>query len=107
MLETFTIDTFKDYAGSKFSIELGGTLGSMELSLAEATALGTEPAALPPGIQRVERIPFSLIFHGPMQPVMPQRIYAFTHEKIGKFEMFIVPIGPDSSGNMRYEAVFN
>jgi len=28
------------------------------------------------------------------------------HEKLGTFDLFIVPLGPDSAG-MRYEVIFN
>jgi hypothetical protein len=52
------------------------------------------------------RLPFSIVFLGPLEPVLPQRIYRFEHEALGTFELFIVPIGPDESG-MRYEAVFS
>jgi len=36
---------------------------------------------------------------------LPQRMYNFDLGQLGSFDIFIVPIGPDSSG-MRYEAVF-
>ncbi len=49
---------------------------------------------------------FSLIFHGAMTPVLPQRMYRLEHETLGAMDIFLVPIGPDSAG-MRYEAVFN
>jgi hypothetical protein len=49
---------------------------------------------------------FSLIFRGPKSPFLEQRIYPMAHERFGDFELFLVPIGPDSLG-MRYEAVFN
>jgi hypothetical protein len=37
--------------------------------------------------------------------VLPQRTYDFRNERLGSFELFIVPIGPED-GAMRYEAVF-
>lgn len=108
MLETFTVETFRTHAQSKFTIEVADQ--AMELELADVNELGKEPIPLPPqesDKRAVERIPFSLIFHGPAQPCLPQRIYPFTHEKMGSFSMFIVPIGPNPDGNMQYEAVFN
>lgn len=69
----------------------------------EATPLGgavdegTEPAA--------RRAPFSLVFRGPGDRVLPQRIYRLAHDELGEFEFFLVPIGPDREG-MRYEAIF-
>ena len=35
----------------------------------------------------------------------PQRIYRLRHDRLGAFEVFLVPIGPDAVG-MRFEAVF-
>lgn len=49
---------------------------------------------------------FSLIFHGPMTPALQQRIYVISHEKLGKFSMFFVPLGPQD-GSMAYEVIFN
>lgn len=48
----------------------------------------------------------SIVMRGPLEPVLPQRIYDIEHPFLGDFELFIVPIGPDDSG-MRYEAVFS
>ena len=52
-----------------------------------------------------QREPFSVLFRGPMEPVLEQQIYEVRNETIGSLEIFLVPIGPDKTG-MRYEAVF-
>ena len=49
---------------------------------------------------------FSLIFQGPNQAFLPQRLYSIEHDQIGVFDLFLVPIGQDENG-YRYEAVFN
>jgi hypothetical protein len=36
---------------------------------------------------------------------MPQRIHPVEHDRLGRFELFLVPVGPDHIG-MRYEAIF-
>ena len=51
------------------------------------------------------REPFALLFVGPPEPILPQRIYVFQHPGLGQFEIFIVPIGVDGEGT-RYEAIF-
>ena len=51
------------------------------------------------------RPPFSLLFRGPAQIILPQRLYRFDHTEMGAFDMFIVPIGADTDG-VTYEAVF-
>ena len=52
-----------------------------------------------------ERLPFCLVFAGPKDVVLPQKIYRIQHPKAGTMDIFLVPIGPDE-GNMLYEAVF-
>jgi hypothetical protein len=49
---------------------------------------------------------FSLLFRGPLQPLLPQRIYPVEHERLGRFDLFIVPVRRDTHG-LYYEAVFN
>lgn len=49
---------------------------------------------------------FSLLFRGPLTPVLPQGIQALKHDQLGVLKLFLVPLGPDSHG-MRYQAVFN
>ena len=49
---------------------------------------------------------FSLIFCGPMTPLLPQQIHAWSHPKLGNHSMFFVPIGPQDGG-MGYEVIFN
>jgi hypothetical protein len=37
---------------------------------------------------------------------LPQRIYGFENESVGRFDLFIVPIGRGAEG-IRYQAAFN
>ena len=99
MLESFTVDTFSGRIGEVFRIVLVDG-AAIETTLTEARTWGEESA------RGHGRVPFALVFRGPMQPVLPQRIYRMEHADIGTFELFIVPIGPDRDG-MRYEAVFS
>jgi hypothetical protein len=98
MLEQFTIDTFRPLVGESFRVE--GDDAPLELELAAVEELGER------GDAARSRAPFSLVFRGPVEPVLPQRIYRFENETLGAFEIFIVPIGPDEAG-MQYEAVFS
>jgi hypothetical protein len=70
--------------GSPFSVEL------IEVSEADSGAV---------------RQQFSLVFRGGPTPPLPQRIYAVEHERLGRIELFLVPLGPDDDGQ-RYQAVF-
>jgi hypothetical protein len=51
------------------------------------------------------RAPFSLVFRGPLEPLLPQGIHRLEHDALGELDLFLVPIGPDEAGT-RYEAVF-
>lgn len=49
---------------------------------------------------------FALEFSGPLDPLLPQGTYTFTHPEFGQFEVFIVPVARAKEG-VTYEAVFN
>lgn len=53
---------------------------------------------------RVEQ--FALVFRGSNRLVLPQQIYQLLHDRLGEFELFLVPLGRDAHGSY-YEAVFN
>jgi hypothetical protein len=101
MLETFTAATFAPHRGEPFTVRADEQT-TLALALSEVTPLGPAPAHTADGPRRA---PFSLLFHGPPTPILPQRIYQVEHGAIGAFELFLVPLGPDRAG-MRYEAVF-
>jgi hypothetical protein len=103
VLETFTRESFASRLNEHFRLELDAAR-ILDLELVELTSLGAQSAAPPrPGV--APRAPFSVVFRGPRDPVLPQRIYRLQHAEIGTFELFLVPIGRDASGT-RYEAVF-
>jgi hypothetical protein len=74
----------------------------LDVVLISAGELGGRPEEEPAGHRRR---PFSIVFRGPGDVLLPQRIYRMEHARIGSFELFLVPIGPDEEG-LRYEAIF-
>jgi hypothetical protein len=50
---------------------------------------------------------FSLEFRGPQSAPLPQNTYSFEHRQLGRFEMFIVPVGVKDETHGYYQAVFN
>lgn len=58
---------------------------------------------------------FSLIFNGPSEMLLPQKLYAVSHDTLGENQIFLVPIGEKAEGEgenrkivgYRYQAVFN
>lgn len=97
-LESVTHDQFEACLNQRFTIELEEA-NAIEMELVEVNRLGD----LNPDDDK--RQPYSLIFRGPTEPVLPQRIYPLANETMGALDVFLVPIGPDEDG-MRYEAVF-
>jgi hypothetical protein len=97
VLNELTHDTFAKELGSRFQLDYGAA-APLKLELVEATA------AKPTSVGS-RRTPFFLLFRGPRQPALPQKIYPLVHERLGRLEIFIVPLGPEGEG-MRYEAVF-
>jgi len=72
---------------------------TIDLQLVSVTELG---AATGTGT----RAPFSLHFLGPVsQQYLQQHTYPMVNEKLGTFDIFIVPLGAEA-GRMRYEAIF-
>jgi hypothetical protein len=97
-LEDFSLATFTPLVGEPFQI-LAEDGVTVDVVLMEATEppLDREPTGA--------RVPFSIVFRGPLEPLLPQSIYRLSHEALGQFDLFIVPIGQDEEGT-RYEAVF-
>lgn len=50
---------------------------------------------------------FSLLFAGPLQPVLEQQIHAFSQPRIGQFDIFIVPVISRDASATYYECIFN
>ena len=64
-----------------------------------------KPGQRPPGDAGNEK--FSLFFSGFRSELLPQDTYAFEHEALGRFDLFIVPVGTRSPCKITYEMVFN
>lgn len=104
MIERFTLDTFAGRVGEAFGIESADGV-RVEAELIEALEA---PVGDPERWKKESgRMPFSLVFLTQQGPVIPQQICRLRHAELGRFELFLVPLGPDRSrGGMRYEAVF-
>ena len=90
-LATLTAEHFESLLHERFSVG-----SQFEVELAEVSATDS------PGPSRSQ---FSLLFRGGPRPPLPQGIHALEHATLGRLELFLVPLGPDASGQ-RYEAVF-
>jgi hypothetical protein len=89
--------TFEPHRGSEFTLTNDGV--ARVLRLDEVTAYEGQP-----GAPRSD--PFTLVFSAE-GPVLDQRIHGLAHAALGALDIFLVPIGQDADGRVRYEAVFN
>ena len=88
---------FSQHLNTQFQLEFNGQ--TLELELVEVKGY------LPQENEQSSMERFSVFFKGPGL-YLPQRVYQLTHEKMGEFEIFLVPFSGDQTG-YRYEAVFN
>ena len=88
-----THDEFARQVNTRFQAQ---TDPGVELELIEVSELKLHP-------QQEE---FTIVFRGPGNAFLEQGIRSLTHEQMGQFEIFLVPIRQDAQG-FYYEAVFN
>jgi hypothetical protein len=94
-LAALTPGQFQPLVGQSFRVVVGET--GLEIELREVRVL-------PPHRHRAE--PFALVFRGPWQPALPQRVHTLVHPAIGQLVLFLVPVQGSGDG-MAYEAIFN
>jgi hypothetical protein len=99
MAEQPTEENFTRQLHTRFRVRVDAPR-PLELELVEVKGWRTVTAEQ----QGMER--FSVYFTGPADLFLPQNTYMLEHEQMGVFEIFLVPIEPNTSG-FRYEAVFN
>lgn len=100
-LAALSADDFAGKIGNRFLMRIHETM-SADLELARVDLWGPPDAAQRGGRRR----PFTLLFKGPIELRVPQRIYQLEHPELGALEMFLVPLQPDSAGT-KFEAVFS
>ncbi|HVQ40190.1 MAG TPA: hypothetical protein VMS31_21800 [Pyrinomonadaceae bacterium] len=89
---------FSKHVNTKFRVGLDAE--AVDLELVQVKGYMKNPGDQE-GMER-----FSIFFTGPAKPFLPQSTYALSHDAMGTFDLFLVPIKPDGEGS-RYEAVFN
>lgn len=102
MPEPLKLADFLPLVGTAFTIAFPD--GTLDLTLGAIEPNGTR--APRPDVPELRAEPFSLVFLGPLRPVLPQRTWELAHPVLGTHAIFLVPIGP-AGDRMRYEAVFN
>jgi hypothetical protein len=92
---SLTHEAFAQNIKTNFHVSADDT-GRVDLELAEVSELK----------QVKTQEEFAVVFRGPLEHFMGQGMRSFDHEKLGQFELFIVPIRQDEKGYY-YEAIFN
>lgn len=98
-LASFNRSAFSSYVNSIFELYTGYSV--VEVTLVEVKDL------LPPGTVTTDgRESFSLVFRGGTA-VLRQNTYRIEHPSLGRFQLFLVPGGPDSVGAQSFVAIIN
>jgi hypothetical protein len=95
MEAALTHEEFSKHANTKFQVQADENT-NVELELVRISELKLHP-------QQEE---FALEFRGPLNIFLDQGVRSFTHDQMGQFELFIVPIRRDGQG-FYYEVIFN
>ena len=99
MPASLTEKEFSQHVNTKFRANLEDG-GAVDLELVEVKGYLSKPEEQS-GMER-----FSAFFQGPPETRLTQKVYTLNHDRMGEFEVFLVPVGPETQG-VRYEAVFN
>ena len=95
MEASLTHEEFTKNANTNFQVEADENT-QVELELTAVSEIKLYP-------QQEE---FAIEFRGPLDMFLAQGPHNFSHEEMGQFELFIVPIKQDAEG-FYYEAIFN
>lgn len=90
-----THETFASLLKTKFSVQVDDTQ-QLELELDKVSDQKVT--------ERQEQ--FAIVFRGPLETFLGQGMRRLNHERMGSFELFLVPISHDERGYF-YESVFN
>jgi hypothetical protein len=97
MLDALTDSSFSPHVGTACRLFTAPGAAPIELTISEVQLFKWGAPE--------RRAPFSVFFHGPAGPPLPQGIHHLEHDQLGTLDLFLVPIGPDAQGQ-RYEATF-
>jgi hypothetical protein len=104
-LDQIRYDDFAAQLKSYF-LAYGQAASPVAVRLVEARRLAPHALALANAAD-AQNEKFSLLFSGPLSKPLAQNTYTFEHQRIGRFSLFIVPIGHEDRSRLYYEATFN
>ena len=96
-------ESFARHLNTNFSFRHRDASATLELvEVNDLTPVAGRPSAAATGKEC-----FAAVFVGSAKTPLLQETYTVTHGSLGKFEMFVVPVGKNNRKGMYYEAVFN
>jgi hypothetical protein len=102
-LNEMTLETAQPLINALFQVTIDEN-STLEMRLIDALPFES-PQRPVRGARKPKRAPFALYFLGPVEPILPQRMYDFGFYAVELNGFFIVPVGRDEEGT-EYEAVF-
>jgi hypothetical protein len=103
--EQLSFASFSKFVGSAFIVQSGAEPRvTLELIRAVPQPALRAASAKAPDAHHEK---FSLMFRGPQSASLAQNTYTFQHRHMGRFAMFIVPVGLKDQEHDYYQAIFN
>lgn len=96
MLEALTKENWEACLNKDFQVQIDDQ-SAVDMKLVSVSGFGRSLNG--------RREAYSLLFQGPDQPMLVQRIYRMLQPQLGSLDIFLVPVGRDF-GSIQYEAVF-
>lgn len=104
-VDQLSLAAFAAQLRSRF-LARGPSQAAVSLQLIEARPLISPRPAAPDAPDALHE-KFALLFQGSLHQPLPQDTFRFEHPQLGRFEMFIVPVGATDPDHRYYEAIFN
>jgi hypothetical protein len=104
ILDYYTKSTFDAYVNTEFRVRLS-EFKVRKIKLVEVRDYAN--ASRQQAMQSTGEECFSLFFTAPSGRFFPQNTYEVEHAALGKFMLFIVPVGMRTDGEQYFEAAFN
>jgi hypothetical protein len=96
MLEALTKENWKACLDKDFQVQIDDQY-AVDMRLVSVSGFGRSLNG--------RREAYSVLFQGPDQPILMQRIYRILQPQLGSMDIFLVPVGR-VAGSIQYEAVF-
>ena len=99
-------ESFAPHVGTVFTVHVGDDTLALKLEEVTDQSRLMESATLPDGTNLYKRVPFSIAFSGPKEPILQSGIHRLSHPELGSIEIFLKPYIQSDQATF-YEAVFN